>query len=126
MNQLIRLLIVDDQQSARKGLKAILTYFPQILVVGEAVDGKEAVQLTAEQEPQVVVMDLQMPVMDGVEATRQIKLRWPAIKVIVLTVQATRGAEALAAGADFFLLKGNGPDTLLNAILGRQVTDFTD
>jgi DNA-binding NarL/FixJ family response regulator len=126
MNLPIRLLIVDDQQSARKGLKAILNYFPQILVVGEAVDGEEALQLTAEQQPDVVVMDLQMPVMDGVEATRQIKLRWPAIKVIVLTVQVTRSADALSAGADFFLLKGNGSETLLNAILGRQVTDFID
>jgi DNA-binding NarL/FixJ family response regulator len=117
MNQSIRVLLVDDQQLARKGLKAILTYFPQILVVGEAVNGEAAVQLTAEHQPDVVVMDLQMPVMDGVEATRQIKTRWPAIKVIVLTVQSTRRAEALAAGADVFLLKGNGPEELQDAIL---------
>ena len=118
MNQAIRVLIVDDQPSARKGLKAILTFFPQVLVVGEAVNGEEAVQLVAEQQPNVVVMDLQMPVMDGVEATRLIKTRWPAIKVVVLTIQAARRGEAFAAGADTFLLKGDGPEALQTAILG--------
>jgi DNA-binding NarL/FixJ family response regulator len=117
MNQPIRVLIVDDQLSARKGLKAILAFFPQILVVGEAVNGQEAVQLAAEHQPNVVVMDLQMPVMDGVAAIRLIKTRWPAIKVIVLTIQATRRREAFAAGADNFLLKGNGPEALQEAIL---------
>lgn len=117
MNQPIRVLIVDDQLSARKGLKAILAFSPRILVVGEAVNGQEAVQLVAEHQPNVVVMDLLMPVMDGVAATRLIKARWPATKVIVLTVQATRRSEALAAGADVFLLKGNGPEELQQAIL---------
>jgi DNA-binding NarL/FixJ family response regulator len=117
MNQPIRVLLVDDQQSARKGLIAILTFFPEILVVGEAANGEEAVQLVAEQQPDVVVMDLQMPVMDGVEATRLIKTRWPTIKVIVLTVHATRRVEAHAAGADIYLLKGNGPEALQDAIL---------
>jgi DNA-binding NarL/FixJ family response regulator len=117
MNQPIRVLLVDDQQSARKGLKAILAFYPEFLVVGEAMNGEEAVQLVAEQRPNVVVMDLQMPVMDGVAATRLIKAWWPAIKVIVLTVQATRRNEAFAAGADTFLLKGNGPGALQHAIL---------
>lgn len=117
MNQPKRVFIVDDQPSALKGLKAILAFYPEILVVGQAVNGQEAVWLIAQQQPDVVVMDLQMPVMDGVEATRQIKRHWPAIKVIVLTVQATRRAEAFDAGADHFLLKGNGPEALQLAIL---------
>ena len=117
MKQPIRVLIVDDQPSVRKGLKALLAFYPEILVVGEAVNGEEAIQSIVEQQPQVVVMDLQMPMMDGVTATRQIKTRWPAIKVIILTVQATRRSEALAAGADIFLLKGNGPEALQHAIL---------
>jgi DNA-binding NarL/FixJ family response regulator len=117
MNQPIRVLIVDDQLSARTGLKALLTFFPQILVVGEAVNGQEAVQLVAEHQPNVVVMDLQMPVMDGVAAIRVIKTRWPAIKIIVLTIQATRRREAFAAGADTFLLKGDGSEALQDAIL---------
>lgn len=117
MNQPKRVFIVDDQPSALRGLKAILAFYPEILVVGQAVNGQEAVWLIAQQQPDVVVMDLQMPVMDGVEATRQIKEQWPAIKVIVLTVQATRRAEAFDAGADHFLLKGNGPEALQQAIL---------
>lgn len=118
MNQPKRILLVDDQPSTIKGLKAILAFYPEILVVGEAADGQAAVAQVAEQQPDVVLMDLQMPVMDGIEATRRIKQQWPAIKVIVLTVQATRRAEALMAGADHFLLKGNGSETLRRAILG--------
>lgn len=117
MNQPKSVFIVDDQPSALKGLKAILAFYPEILVVGEAVNGQEAVAWIAEHQPDVVVMDLQMPVMDGVEATRLIKRQWPAIKVIVLTVQAARRGEALVAGADHFLLKGNGPEALQQAIL---------
>ena len=90
---------------------------PAILVVGEAVNGPAAVEQIAKQQPDVVIMDLQMPVMDGVEATRLIKRQWPAIKVIVLTVQAARRAEGLVAGADHFLLKGYGPEALQRAIL---------
>jgi DNA-binding NarL/FixJ family response regulator len=117
MNQPIRVLIVDDQSSARSGLKAVLAFYPNVLVIGEAENGQEAVQLVAEQQPDVVIMDLNMPLMDGVEATRLIKLRWPTIKIIVLTVQSMRRAEALVAGADIFLLKDNGLDVLQQAIL---------
>jgi DNA-binding NarL/FixJ family response regulator len=117
MKQLVRVLIVDDQLSVRNGLKALLAFYPEILVVGEAVNGEEALQLVGEQQPQVVVMDLQMPVMDGVAATRLIKKQWPAIKVIILTVQAARSREALSAGADIFLLKGNEPAVLRHVII---------
>ena len=117
MKQPKRVLIVDDQPSALKGLKAILAFYPALMVVGEAVNGAAAVQLVAELQPDVVVMDLQMPIMDGIEATKLIKQQWPAIKVIVLTVQSSRRAEAFNAGADYFLLKGNGPEALEQAIL---------
>ena len=117
MNRPKRVFIVDDQPSALRGLKAILAFYPEMVVVGEAVNGQEAVWLIGEQQPDVVVMDLQMPVLDGVEATRLIKRQWPTIKVIVLTVQAARRAEAFGAGADHFLLKGNGPEALQQAIL---------
>jgi DNA-binding NarL/FixJ family response regulator len=117
MNQPKRVFIVDDQPSTLKGLKAILAFYPDLLVVGEAVNGQTAVAQIAEEQPDVVIMDLRMPVMDGIEATRLIKQQWPAIKVIILTVQAARRGEAFAAGADHFLLKGNGPETLQRAIL---------
>lgn len=117
MNPPKRVFIVDDQPSALKGLKAILAFYPGIRILGEAENGRDAVELIAQQQPDVVVMDLQMPVMDGVEATHLIKSQWPAIKVIVLTVQAARRVEAFAAGADYFLLKGNGPEELQQAIL---------
>jgi len=117
MKQPIRVLIVDDQLSVRKGLRAVLAFYPEIVIIAEAQNGEEAVQLVAEQQPDVVVMDLEIPVMDGVETTRLIKVRWPATKVIVLTVQSLRRAEAIAAGADIFLLKGNGPELLQRAIL---------
>lgn len=117
MNQPKRLLIVDDQPSALKGLQAILAFYPALLVVGTATNGVEALQFVAAQQPDVVVMDLQMPVMDGIAATQQIKQQWPAIKVIVLTVQASRRAEAFSAGANHFLLKGNRPEALVQAIL---------
>jgi len=117
MNQRIRVLITDDQQPTRQGLKALLNYAPQIEVVGEAVNGKDAVQLVAKRYPDVVLMDMQMPVMDGLQATRFIKNQWPEIKVIALTIYPAYRARALKAGADAFLLKGCSAETLQSAIL---------
>ena len=108
---------VDDHAVVRRGLTLWFQKNDQIQVVGELENAVELVRVVKELRPDVVVMDLQMPVMDGVEATRQIKEQWPAIKVIVLTVQAARRAEAFSAGADHFLLKGNGPEALQQAIL---------
>jgi two-component system NarL family response regulator len=77
------------------------------------------VDLVTERRPDVVLMDMQMPVMDGVEATRRIKEQWPAVRVIALTMYASYRAEALAAGADAFLLKDGKPEALLGAILDQ-------
>ena len=117
MNQKIRVLIADDQRSARQGLKALLAFAPQIEVIGEAPDGQKAVQLVAEKQPDVVLMDVQMPVMDGLEATQLIKNRWPQVKVMILTMFPSSRPEALAAGADHFLLKGCSAESLQDAIL---------
>jgi len=103
-------------------MRAVLAFYPEILVIGEAPNGEEALQLVAEYQPDVVVMDLQLPVMDGLEATRLIKNRWPATKVIVLTMQSLRRAEALAAGADIFLLKDSEPEILWWAIRNDAMT----
>jgi len=114
-----RVLIVDDRSQAREGLKALLATAPAVQVVGEAADGKEAIDLLEKHRPDVVLMDAMMPVMDGLEATRRIKAEWPAVRVILLTIHAPLKAEALAAGADAFLVKGCPAGELLAAILER-------
>ncbi len=115
--QHIRVLIADDRLSSRDGLKALLATRPVIDIVGEAADGHEAVQLVEQCRPDVVLMDVRMPVMDGLRATRIIKERWPEVKVIVLTMYPSHQTEALAAGADAFLVKGCPAEDLLEAIL---------
>jgi DNA-binding NarL/FixJ family response regulator len=94
-----------------------LTTSPLLKVVGEAADGQEAVRLVETYQPDVVLMDAQMPVMDGLEASRRIKREWPQAKIIMLTVYNAHRAEAVAAGIDVFLSKGCPVETLLSAIL---------
>jgi len=119
MEQQVRVLIADDRSTTRQGLRALLTLLPQVEIIGEAVDGRESVDLVAEYGPDVVLMDMQMPVMDGVEATRRIKEQWPTVRIIALTMYARYRVEALAAGADVFLLKDAKPDALVGAILAQ-------
>jgi DNA-binding NarL/FixJ family response regulator len=119
MEKTRRVLIADDRSHARRGLRAVLALRPEIVIVGEATDGGEAVRLAEALRPDVVLMDAKMPQMDGVEATRFIKERWPEIRVVLLTVHAGYRAEALAAGADTFLVKGCSREELLGAIIGQ-------
>lgn len=116
MSQALRVLIADDSAPARCGLRALLITWPEVEVVGVATNGHEAVRLVEEHQPDVVLMDLQMPVMGGLQATRLIKKQWPAVSVVVLTTYATQHAAALAAGADIFLLKGGPPGRLFAAL----------
>jgi DNA-binding NarL/FixJ family response regulator len=109
-------LIADDRSHSRSGLRALLDLRPEIVMVGEAADGREAVQLVEELRPNVVLMDARMPVMDGIEATRLIKERWPEVRVVVLTIHAAYRADALTAGADAFVIKGCPAAELLRAI----------
>ena len=112
-----RVLIVEDRTQTREGLKTLLATAPPVQVVGEAADGREAIILITELQPDVVLMDASMPVMDGLEATRLVKVQWPEVRVIVLTIHTGLRAEALAAGADAFLVKGCPAGELLAAIL---------
>ena len=120
MAQAIRVLIADDSARTREGLRVLFATWPEITVVGEADNGQEAVRLVAECRPDIVLMDLHMPVLDGVQATQLIKQQWPAVTVIVLTMYAVEQSAALAAGADAFLIKGSVPERLL-ATLGVSV-----
>ncbi|MCY4355876.1 MAG: response regulator transcription factor [Truepera sp.] len=114
----IRVLLVDDHTVVRQGLRMVLSLEPDLEVVGEAADGREAVEQAAALRPQVVLMDLLMPVMTGVEATREIKTRHPDIEVVALTsvLEDRLVIDAVEAGAAGYLLKETGPETLFEAI----------
>ena len=111
-----RVLIVDDCTAVRDGLRGILRAHSDIDVVGEAGDGREAVAKAAELRPCVILMDVGMPRMDGLEATRLIKDQSIGPKVLLLTIQLASLEEALAAGADRYLLKGCSSQELVRAI----------
>lgn len=118
MSDAIRVLIVDDQVLFREGLKTLLELSPEIEVVGEAGNGQEALDLIAVKQPQVVLMDLNMPVKNGVETTREITERGMDCKVLVLTTfdDDERIFEALKAGASGYLLKDTPSAQLIQAV----------
>lgn len=113
MVERMRVLIVDDQPRARQSMKALLATWPLAGPVQEAASGQQAVQLVETFEPDVVLMDIRMPGMDGVEATRLIKSQRPQVKIIALSMYAEYAADAAAAGADAFVSKGQPPEQLL-------------
>jgi DNA-binding NarL/FixJ family response regulator len=119
----IRVLIVDDTEHVRQDLSTFLTLTGGIEIIGEADNGLEAVQLAETLCPQVVLMDLEMPVMDGYEATRQIKALQPSCRVVALTVhgEQTEQKKALAAGMDAFVIKGSPMETLMKAICSPPI-----
>lgn len=116
MDRTMRIIIADDQAQARHALRAVLTNCPEVEVTAEAMNGRETIELVEKHIPDMVLMDVHMPVMDGLQATRWIKSHYPRVKVVVLTMYATECREALAAGADTFLLKGDPINRLLDAL----------
>lgn len=121
MSQPIRIFIADDHHIVRRGIRDLLDTEPEFTLVGEATNGQEAVDAVSKLEPDVILMDLVMPVLDGIEATRQIKAQHKTAKILVLTSFATddKVFPAIKAGALGYLIKDTGPEELVQAI--RQV-----
>lgn len=115
-----KVLICDDQLIVCEGLQTILGAAPEIEVVGVAHNGQEALALIPQTKPDLVLMDLKMPVMNGIIATRKIHLKYPQIHVLVLTTYKDDEwvFDAIRGGADGYLLKDTPPDDLIKAILG--------
>ncbi len=115
---MIRLVIADDHPVVRGGLAQLVSGFDDVELVGQAADGAEAVALCAERSPDVVLMDLEMPVLDGIEATRRIRAESPGVAVVVLTSFSDRERilRALDAGAAGYLLKDADPAELARAV----------
>ena len=117
---MIRVLICDDQTVVREGLAAILSTDPEIEVVGLASNGQEALEILREAQPEVVLMDLKMPVMNGVQTTQHLRRTHPEVNVLVLTTYADDQwvLDAVRAGAAGYLLKDTRRDILIDAIKG--------
>ena len=116
----MKVIICDDQAIVRDGLVMLLKLEPDIEVVGTTGDGAEAVELVVEKRPDLILMDLKMPIMNGVEATRQIRMKYPEVKVLVLTTYADDEwvFDAIQAGASGYLLKDTPREELIRAVRG--------
>ncbi len=106
MDKMLRLILVEDNLRARSALKALISLQTGLTVIGEASNGQEAMHCICEDIPDLVLMDIFMPVMDGLDATRAIKAKWPQLKIVVLTMYPDSRPDAVTAGADAFLIKG--------------------
>jgi YesN/AraC family two-component response regulator len=121
--RIFRILIVDDNQIARKGLRVLINSFShnwkndiQIKVVGEAENGQEALILAQELVPNLIFMDIKMPRMDGLEATKLIKEKMQSVKVVVLSMHRNQQAAAIQSGADDFIEKGTDAQAIKHVI----------
>ncbi len=123
MDRQINVLITDDQIKTRRGLKALLRFSPFIHMIWEAQDGETAMRIVSEMKPDVVIMDIQMPVLGGLIATKWIKQNFPEVKVIILTMYPSYEEEALASGADVFLIKGERTCSIQDEILALFSTE---
>ena len=122
----IRVLLAEDHTIVRKGLRSLLDAEPDTEVVGEAEDGRKAIQLVEKLCPDVVLMDISMPGLNGLEATRQITKRFPEVKVLILTVHSDEEyiRQVLSAGASGYLVKQAAPSELASAIRAAYQGDF--
>jgi DNA-binding NarL/FixJ family response regulator len=124
----IRILIVDDMARVRQGLRTILQLSEEFEVVGEASNGLEAIRAAEELKPEVVVMDLEMPQLGGLEATRRIKEQHPGIGVVILTIHGSSELrkQAMKAGTDAFVEKEAPTEHLIAAIHEVRATNCRD
>jgi DNA-binding NarL/FixJ family response regulator len=110
------ILVVEDNPWARRALTAFISSQKGMKVCAEASNGLETIDMIRHLIPDIVLMDIEMPVLDGLEATRIIKKHWPTIKVVILTMYPNYQADAFAAGADAFLIKGCPVNELISTI----------
>lgn len=115
----IKVLLADDHRMLREGLRSMLSQSGEVQVVGEAQDGNQAITMTEQLQPDVVVMDISMPKMNGIEATRIIRHKYPHMKILILTMYETEEyiSEVLKAGATGYVTKEAAGEELLQAIL---------
>jgi two-component system response regulator DesR len=111
-----RLLIADDRARTRRALGAMLAAHPGFELIGEAADGEEALAAVERLQPDIVIIDVRMPRLNGIAATIQIKARWPWIRVVAHSLAVECSDEALTAGADAFVPKGAPASELLKAL----------
>jgi DNA-binding NarL/FixJ family response regulator len=114
----MRVVLADDHEIVRKGIRAIVNGHSPWTVCGEAENGQQAIDLVLELKPDLVVLDLSMPVMNGLQATARIRQLAPSTKILVLSMHDSPQVEhgALAAGADAFLTKGASADTFIRTV----------
>lgn len=118
MNNSVRILVADDHTIVRSGLRLLLEAEPDFQIVGEALDGNQALALAEKLKPDIILMDISMPGLDGLEATRQIKAKWPEIQILILTMHRSEEYffEVLKAGASGYILKAAETDELIHSL----------
>jgi len=116
-------MVVENNSRARRALTAYISLQAGMRITAEASNGLEAISKIKSSSPDIVLMDMQMPVMDGLEATKIIKKRWPWIKVIALTMYQNYRSKALSAGADAFLVKGCSVSELISTVYDLTKTN---
>ncbi len=125
----VRVVVVDDQQLLREGIATLLRADPRIEVVARGANGQEAIDLAGKFRPDVVLVDIRMPLVDGIQAIREIKARWTDVRVVILTSFVYDGyvVEGMLAGADGYLLKDASPAALISGVIavaaGEQVME---